>query len=140
VKAELQPRGFSDIRARSLGHPSTPDWYTVSEHPPWRTALEGWLTRFGDVAPLVTQRDAKLVLLGGGDALELRFAASELPSLEPGHRRSFFFYSVGWDKDGDHNVVGGDRVEPLPVVAEDDDWRVRYNTRWVSSARTTAGP
>jgi tetratricopeptide (TPR) repeat protein len=140
ANAEVQPRGFSDIRSRGLDHPSTPDWYTVSEHPPWRTALEGWLTRFGDVRPLVTQRDAKLVLLGSGDALELRFAASELPPLEPGHRRSFFFYSVGWDKDGDHNVVGGDRVEPLPVVAEDDDWRLRYNTRWVSSDRTTAGP
>jgi len=140
AKARLWPRGFSEIQARVLDHPSTPDWYTVSEHPPWRTALEGWLTRFGDVWPLVTHRDAKLVLLGGGDALELRFAASELPPLERGRRRSFFFYSVGWDKDGDHNIVSGDTVEPLPVVAKDDDWRIRYNTRWVSSDRATARP
>jgi len=28
--------------------------------------------------------------------------------------------------------VGGDRVAPLPVVAgAGDDWRIRYNTRWV---------
>jgi len=139
ANARLQPRGFSDIRSRAVGHPSTPDWYAVSEQPPWRTALEGWLTRFGDVRPLVTQRDAKLVLLGAGDALELRFAERELPPLERGHRRSFFFYSVGWDKDGDHNVVSGDRVEPLPVVAEDDIWRIRYNTRWVFSDRATPG-
>jgi len=140
ANAQTQPRGFSEIRVRALDHPSTPDWYTVSEHPPWRTTLEGWMTRFGDVRPLVTHRDAKLVLLGGGDALELRFAASDLPPLEPGRKRSFFFYSVGWDKDGDHNVVGGDRVAPLPVVAEDDDWRIRYNTRWVSGDRAATGP
>jgi hypothetical protein len=72
------------------------------------------------------------VILNGGDALELRFAASDFPPLPPGRARRFFFYSVGWDKDGDHNVVDGDTVEPLPVVAAaGDDWRIRYNTRWV---------
>jgi len=130
--AQLQPRGFSDIRARAENHPATPDWHTVFERPPWRTTLEGWMTRFGDVRPLVAQRDEHLALIGSGDALELRFAASDLPPLEPGRARTYFFYSVGWDKDGDHNVVNGHRVEPLPVVAKDDDWQIRYNTRWVS--------
>ncbi len=139
ANAEIQARGYSDLRARGPDHPPTPDWYTVFERPPWRTQLEGWITRFGDVRPLLMHRDAKLVLLGGGDALELLFPASELPPLEEGRSRSFFFYSVGWDKDGDHNVVGGDRVEPLPVVAEDDDWRIRYNTRWVSRNGATTG-
>jgi hypothetical protein len=92
------------------------------------------------VLPLVTQRDANLVLLNGGDALELRFPASGLPPPERGRARTFFFYSVGWDKDGDHNVVTGDSVEPLPVVAEDDDWRIRYNTRWVSRDWPTTAP
>jgi len=138
--ARLQARGFSDIRTRAAIHPSTPDWYTVFERPPWRTAPEGWVTRFGDVRPLVMQRDAELVLLKGGDALELRFAAAGLPSPERGRTRSFFFYSVGWDKDGDHNVENGDSVEPLPVVAEDDDWRIRYNTRWVSRDWPAAAP
>jgi hypothetical protein len=140
TSAQLRPRGFSDIRARAVNHPSTPDWYTVFERPPWRTTPEGWMTRFGDVRPLVMHRDAKLVLLGGGDALELRFAASGLPSLERERTRTFFFYSVGWDKDGDHNVVSGDSVEPLPVVAEDDDWRIRYNTRWMSKDWPATAP
>jgi hypothetical protein len=129
--AQLRPRGFSEIRARAEGHPSTPDWDTVFERPPWRTTPEGWVTRFGDVLPLVTRRDANLVLLSGGDALELRFPAADLPPLETGRVRSFFFYSVGWDKDGDHNIVAGDRVEPLPVAAADDGWRLLYNTRGV---------
>jgi hypothetical protein len=47
---------------------------------------------------------------------------------------------VGWDKDGDHNVVNGDSVEPLPVVAKDDDWQIRYNTRWVSKDWPTSAP
>jgi hypothetical protein len=131
ASAQLQARGFSEIRSRAVNHPSTPDWYTVFERPPWRTTPQGWVTQFGDVQPLVTLRDENLVLLNGGDALELRFAAGELPPLERGRTRTYFFYSVGWDKDGDHNVVHGDRVEPLPVVAKDDDWRIRYNTRWV---------
>ena len=140
ASAQLQPRGFSEIRARAVNHPTTPDWYTVFERPPWRTTPEGWVTRFGDVLPLVTHRDARLVLLNGGDALELRFPASDLPPPERGRTRTFFFYSVGWDKDGDHNVVTGDSVEPLPVVAEDDDWRIRYNTRWVSRDWPTTAP
>ncbi|MBW2233247.1 MAG: VCBS repeat-containing protein [Deltaproteobacteria bacterium] len=138
--AQIQWRGFSDIRARAVNHPTTPDWYTVFERPPWRTTPEGWVTRFGDVWPLVTQRDANLVLLNGGDALELLFAVSDLPPLERGRTRTYFFYSVGWDKDGDYNVVSGDRVEPMPVVAEDDDWRIRYNTRWVSKDWPTTAP
>ncbi len=140
ASAELQPRGFSEIRTRAAGHPPTPDWHAVSARPPWRTTPAGWVTRFGDVLPLVTRRDAQLALLTGGDALELRFAASELPTLEPGRVRTYFFYSVGWDKDGDHNVVDGDSVEPLPVLARDDTWRIRYNTRWVSRDWPTSAP
>ncbi len=138
--AQLQPRGFSEIRARAVNHPPTPDWYTVFERPPWRTTPRGWVTRFGDVRPLVARRDAHLALLNGGDALELRFAAADLPPLERGRTRTYFFYSVGWDKDGDYNVVNGDSVEPLPVVAKDDDWRIRYNTRWVSKDWPTTAP
>jgi tetratricopeptide (TPR) repeat protein len=140
ASAQLRGRGFSEIRARAVDHPTTPDWYTVFALPPWRTTPQGWVTRFGDVLPLVADRDARLVLLNGGDALELGFPASRLPPSEAGRTRTFFFYSVGWDKDGDHNVVTGDSVEPLPVVAEDDDWRIRYNTRWVSRDWPTTAP
>ena len=65
--------------------------------------------------------------------MTLSFAAGDFPPLMPDMTRSFFFYSVGWDKDGDHNVVDGDTVLPLPVkTAADDDWWLRYNTRWVA--------
>jgi tetratricopeptide (TPR) repeat protein len=140
TSARLQARGFSEIRSRAANHPPTPDWYTVFERPPWRTTPQGWVTQFGDVRPLVDLRDAKLALLNGGDALELQFATAGLPPLERGRTRTYFFYSVGWDKDGDHNVVNGDSVEPLPVIAGDDDWRIRYNTRWVPKDWPTTAP
>jgi hypothetical protein len=139
--AKLQWRGYSDIRARAPQHPTTPDWNTTFERPPWRTTPEGWVTRYGDVLELITDRDGQLALLHGGDALELRFAAADYPPLAAGQVRSFFFYSVGWDKDADHNVINGDTVEPLPVVAEaGDDWQIRYNTRWVSKRSPAREP
>jgi tetratricopeptide (TPR) repeat protein len=141
ASASLRWRGYSDIRARAPHHPTTPDWDTVFERPPWRTTPEGWVTRYGDVRELVVARDARLALLNGGDALELQFAASDFPLPPEGRTRTFFFYSVGWDKDGDHNVVDGERVEPLPVLAEaGDDWRIRFNTRWVPRDAPIRGP
>jgi len=132
VAAELRWRGFSEIRPGAPYHPTTPNWDTVFDRPPWRTTPVGWVTRYGDVRRLLTRRDGELAILSGGDALELRFAASDLPPLPRGRTRTFFFYSVGWDKEGSYNVVNGDTVEPLPVIAEaGEDWRIRHNTRWV---------
>jgi Tfp pilus assembly protein PilF len=141
--ARLAWRGFSDLRSRAAGQPTTPDYDRVSDTPPWKTTLEGWCTAYGDVLPLVTGRDDRLVLLNGGDALTLRFDAGSLAPPPAGLRRSFFFYSVGWDKDGDHNVVDGDRVEPLPVnnaadPLSESDWQMQYNTRWVPAHRFRA--
>lgn len=135
LTAELAWRGFSQLASRTRDHPTTPDYDHVSSQPPWRTTLEGWSTRYGDVLELVSRRDGRLVLVNAGDAVTLRFPAG-LPPPERGRVRTFFLYLVGWDKDGDHNVAGGDRVEPLPEAgAGGDDWRERYNTRWVDRHR-----
>ncbi len=139
IAADLAWRGFSEIRSRAPGHPTTPAFAEVSQQPPWRTALRGWATRYGDVLPLVTARDERLVILGAGDAVELEFAADAFPPPSAGKVRTFFFYSVGWDKDGDHNVIDGDTVEPLPVADASDDWQVRYNTRWIPEHRFRDG-
>ncbi len=132
--------GFSDLRSRTTGHPTTPDLDHRRDVPPWRTTLEGWCTRYGDVLPLISARDDRIVLLNGGDALTLQFDAATLPPVPAGQRRSIFFYSVGWNKDGDHNVLAGDTVEPLPVndpgaPRADDVWQLEYNTRWVPRNR-----
>jgi len=139
-EAQLRWRGFSEIRSRRPNHPTTPDYNNVFRYPPWQTTPQGWCTRYGDVLDLVSTRDGRLAILNSGDALTLQFNASSLPPLPSEMVRSFFFYSVGWDKDGDHNVVEGDTVDPLPTEGESDDravvegendWRLQYNTRWV---------
>ena len=93
---------------------------------------------------LVGDRDDRLVLVNSGDALTLSFDAGALSSPAEGFVRTFLFYSVGWDKDGDYNVGGGDVVSPLPTsgtvprppeVDEQPDWRLEYNTRWVGRDR-----
>lgn len=137
-RAELYWRGFSEIRSRAADHPQTPKFEDVSARPPWRSTPQGWCTRYGDVLELVHERDERLIVLNAGDALRLTFRDA-LPSLPPGQTRSFFFYSVGWDKDADHNVVAGDQVEPLPVRRE-GDWEREYNTRWVPGNRFGVAP
>ncbi len=138
--AHLEWRGFPELKAPSEHWPTVPTGAALSDEPLWRTTPEGWCTRYGDVLELVTTRDDRYVILNAGDAVTLRFNAARLPELRRGAVRSFFFYSVGWDKDGDHNVVDGDQVEPLPVTApaaadDESDWRLRYNTRWVPGDR-----
>jgi hypothetical protein len=138
--ATLRFRGFSEISFRQPGHPTTPDPNVIYPAPPWRWTLEGWCTRYGDVMELLAEQDGKMVVVNGGDCVDLSFDAAALPPVPSGLTRTMFFYSVGWDKDGDHNVVDGDTVEPLPGEHPPltdgeklnlDDWRIRYNTRWV---------
>jgi DNA-binding SARP family transcriptional activator len=131
TSANLYFRGFPEMKPRGPHHPITPDYHTLAENPPWRTTPQGWCTRYGDVLDLATDADDRTVILNGGDALTLGYAAGDLPDAPAGMVRSFFFFSVGWEKDADHNVVGGDTVEPLPVGDADIDWQVQYNTRFV---------
>ena len=103
----------------------------MAARPPWRTTPWGWTTRYGEVTELVGARDGRMVILDGGDALRLTFPAAELPPVPPGMVRTFFFYSVGWDKDADPNNVAADTVEPLRRGRSHRRLVARYNTRWV---------
>ena len=148
-QADLAWRGFCDIRSRGPGHPTTPDYNNLSEQPPWRNVLEGWCTRYGDVRDLIAGIDGKLVVCNAGDAITLQFDVGDLPPVSDDLVRTFFFYCVGWEKDGDHNVVGGDAVEPLPVHnapvgkmadVKSIEWVLQYNTRWVPRDRFRLAP
>jgi tetratricopeptide (TPR) repeat protein len=139
--AQLEWRGFSEISSRAEGHPSTPDYGKVSAQPPWYTAVKGWYTRYGDVTSLLARPDGKLTLLNGGDMLTLQADATKLTPIPAGMVRTFLLSSVGWNKEGDPNTVGGDQVAPLPgnahaasvsVPEDEDGWRRRYNTRQVA--------
>src|SRR5438309_6280915 len=89
--------------------------------------------------------DDRLVILGSGDELRLRFPASSLPALAPGWRRDFLLLVDGWAKDQDANTAFSQSVEPLPFHgmsaypypagehfpndAEHQSYRKQFNTR-----------
>jgi len=119
----------------------------------WRITPGGWCTRYGDVAGLIAGTDNQLALLNGGDELTLRFPVETTPARSPEMERTFFLYSVGWDKDSDFHCVRGDQVEPIPWHGMDDQkygqtprpsfandaWIEKYNTRWVGPRTLARG-
>ncbi|MCA8987231.1 MAG: CRTAC1 family protein [Planctomycetaceae bacterium] len=113
TRAELKYRGFS----QRIDHPGNgPDRYdydhliSTSAWPP----MSGEFTSYGDVLSLVNSEDDRLVVMGAGDEIDLRFSlpATELPS---GWKRDFILHNVGYDKDADLNTVYGRSSEPFPT-------------------------
>jgi len=142
LSADLHNRGFS---RRLPGQHNGPERYIYDEvlPGPYWPPMEGNFTRFGDVTELVGQSDGRLVVMGAGDEMTIRFAAAGPPP--SGWQRDFLLFSVGWDKDADLNTVSGHHVDPLPFPgmtryppAADDplpdsstyqDYLRRYQTR-----------
>lgn len=143
VVASLSYRGTARQTRPRRSDPVTPDADQLTSQPDWRGEITGYCTRYGDVRELLSESDDRLVILNTGDVVTLEFAA-DVPPPAPGTRRDFFLWLVGWDKDSDHNVASGKTVEPLPFHGMDDqaygkqtppapkdDWKERYNTRWI---------
>ena len=139
--ADIRWRGFSALRRSADGF-ETFDYATVADDSNWNQH-RGSYTRYGAVGELLATADDRLVIVGTGDEVAVRFA-DRLPPVPDGWQRDWLLYLNGWVKDGDPNTLGGDRVEPLPyhamdaypngakaVVAEPETngWREAYNTR-----------
>jgi tetratricopeptide (TPR) repeat protein len=107
----------------------------------------GTYTRYGDVRPLLTSFDDRLVVLGSGDEVALEFNPDSLPALPKGWTRDYFFEANGYEKDMDFYAAEGSTVEPLPFrrmrgypyrgqtfPADDShlNYLLNYNTRYVS--------
>jgi len=144
-RTDLHWRGFSEFENRPWTQPLTPAYSQVRSWPDWRITPSGWCTRYGPIDELVTSRDGGLALLNGGDELTVDFAADRIAPKPADSQRTFFLFTVGWDKDADHHVAQGHRVDPLPWEGMDDqrygteprplhagdDLNRRFNTRWV---------
>lgn len=111
IAAELHGRGFSARHSGRHHGPEQYDYEQVSRQPAW-PPMAGNFTRFGDVTELLVAADSRLVVLGAGDEMTLRFA--QLPPPPTGWKRDFLLHNVGWDKDADLNTVLGHHVDPLP--------------------------
>jgi len=114
LDADLRFRGFS----RTVIHPQRkqPEMFFYPDPRPtsfWNPT-RGLYTRYGAVRHLLAAEDDRLVILGSGDEVRLRFDARDLPALTPRARRTFLLKVDGWAKDRDANTVFSQTVEPIP--------------------------
>jgi len=110
------------------------------------TRPAGSYTRYGDVLPLLTSLDDRLVVFGSGDEVALDFDPSRLPALSKGWVRDYFFVANGYEKDMDFYAYDFASVDPLPFgdmgayppgksFPIDDahlNYMLEYNTRYMS--------
>jgi tetratricopeptide (TPR) repeat protein len=114
TSAELHFRGFSKPTIdRQRKQPEAFDYQTASPVSMWNPT-SGNYTRYGDVRELLAEPDDRMVIMGSGDEVRLRFSPSGLPSLLVGWERDFLLLVDGWAKDADANTAFFQTVLPLP--------------------------
>jgi hypothetical protein len=145
TSADLHFRGFSQATIHpERKQPEQFDYQTVSYTSNWNPT-SGLYTRYGAVDDLLREPDDRLMLMGSGDEVALRFAARDLPALSKGWRRDFLLLVDGWAKDADANTAFSQTVLPLPFHGMSsypypasehypadqvhEDYQKRYNTR-----------
>jgi hypothetical protein len=147
VRADL---GFHGFPLKIEGTPPGNVQYIyekVSATGPY-TRPAGTYTRYGDVLPLLTELDDRLVVFGSGDEVRLDFDPAKLPALPEGWVRDYFFAANGYEKDMDFYAAEGDFVAPLPFLRMGDypyepgesfplddahvNYLLEYNTRHMS--------
>jgi hypothetical protein len=74
----------------------------------------GNYTRYGAVETLLAEPDDRMVVMGSGDEIALRFASTALPAPPAGWKRDFLLLVDGWAKDADANTAFSQSVLPLP--------------------------
>jgi hypothetical protein len=114
LSADLHFRGFSKPTIHpQRTQPERFEYQTVSETSMWNPT-SGNYTRYGAVENLLREADDRMVLMGSGDEVRLRFSARELPPLPAGWKRDFLLLVDGWAKDADANTAFSQTVLPLP--------------------------
>lgn len=113
--AELRYRGFSKPLAAQGSKPRGFDYHARTAEPRW-PPMRGRFTRYGDVRPLLETADDRLVVMGAGDEIWLRFDPPSDP-LPDRWRRDLALHAVGWTKSGDPTSIYGRSSEPLPFRA-----------------------
>jgi hypothetical protein len=115
--ADLHFRGFSKATIHpQRKQPEAFDYARVSATSMWNPTA-GNYTRYGAVDKLLAEVDDRLVIMGSGDEVQLRFRAAGLPALPAGWKRDFLLLVDGWAKDADANTAFSQSVLPLPFHA-----------------------
>ncbi len=115
----LEPE-TADLHFHGFPRPYSPDGrnpkgYLYDELVPmeWKVHVGGY-TRFGDVVPLLKDRDDMFVITRSGDEIAASFDVRDLPALPKGWVRDYLVYVDGFGKDMDPNSATPDFVGPLP--------------------------
>ncbi len=117
LSADLEFRGFSKPTIHpQRKQPERFDYQTVSGTSMWNPT-RGNYTRYGAVENLLQDPDDRMVIMGSGDEVRLRFNARNLPPLPAGWKRDFLLLVDGWAKDADANTAFSQTVLPLPFHA-----------------------
>jgi hypothetical protein len=115
--ADLHFRGFSRATIDpDRKQPESFDYQSVSPTTMWNPT-PGNYTRYGAVDDLLRQPDDRMVIMGSGDEIRMRFPATGLPALPAGWRRDYLLLVDGWAKDADANTAFSQSVLPLPFHA-----------------------
>ena len=114
LSGDLHFRGFSRVTIHpERKQPEQFDYSRVSSTTMWNPT-PGRYTRYGAVEPLLAEIDDRLVIMGSGDEVTLRFREASLPPLPAGWKRDFLLLVDGWAKDADANTAYSQTVLPLP--------------------------
>jgi tetratricopeptide (TPR) repeat protein len=115
--ADLHFRGFSRATIDpQRKQPESFNYQFVSPTTMWNPT-PGNYTRYGAVEDLLRRPDDRMVVMGSGDEIRMRFPAAGLPALPAGWRRDFLLLVDGWAKDADANTAFSQSVQPLPFHA-----------------------
>ncbi len=109
-RADLHYLGFpAGIGKPLLGY----DRSQILPTAPWKAHI-GNYTRFGEVSPLLLERDDMFVATRAGDEIEAFFDLDRIPPPPEGWVRDFLVYVDGFGKDMDLHSASPDTVGPLP--------------------------
>ena len=116
---------YSDVHFRGFSpshiHPERkqPEYFDYANPTPasYWNPTPGNYTRYGNVTELTQSIDDRLVIMGSGDMLTVRFDQQKFPRLRPGWTRDYLLRVEGWAKDRDANTAFSQSVEPLPFHA-----------------------
>ncbi|MEJ2076981.1 MAG: FG-GAP-like repeat-containing protein [Acidobacteriota bacterium] len=110
----------ADLHYRGFPKPFSPDGrnpkaYLYDQLVPmeWKVHV-GAYTHFGNVLPLLKDRDDMFVITRSGDEIAASFDLRDLPVLPKGWVRDYLVYVDGFGKDMDPNSAAPDFVGPLP--------------------------
>jgi tetratricopeptide (TPR) repeat protein len=117
VNSDVHFRGFSPSHIHpQRKQPEYFDYANLTTTSYWNPT-PGNYTRYGDTTELTRNIDDRLVVMGSGDMLTLRFDSANFPQLRSGWKRDYLLRVEGWAKDRDANTAYSQSVMPLPFHA-----------------------